>query len=182
MAVARRATFGFLAMAWLTALAGTAAAAEAEVPWQDVAANLKRHTVVANIDQESFAAATARYPLSASDGTYPVRVGRYLMWKIVGLFTSDRRVDLMRLSSFVMSCRTNPAVAATEVICDLNAAILLRYGGSTRVIDISSNRNVGRFFDPAKADYASVVYAELRDPLDRAVEQIKTELSAAGVL
>jgi hypothetical protein len=181
MAVARRATFGFLAMIWLGALAGTAVAAEAELPWQAEAANLKHHTVVANIDQASFDAATARYPQSG-DGAYTVHVGRYLMWKIVGLFTSDQRVDLMRLSSFVMSCRSVPAVASKEVICDLNAAILLRQGGRTRVIDISSNRNVGRQFDPAKADYTSVIFAELRDPLDRAVAQIKAELSAAGVL
>lgn len=181
MTVARRATFGFLAMIWLGALTGTAGAAEVELPWQTEAANLKHHTVVANIDQASFAAATARYP-QGSDGAYTVHVGRYLMWKIVGLFTSDQRIDLMRLSSFVMSCRSVPAVASAEVVCDLNAAILLRQGGRTRIIDISSNRNVGRQFDPAKADYASVIFAELRDPLDRAVTQIKAELSAAGVL
>lgn len=181
MAVARRATFGFLAVVWLGMLAGTAVAAEAELPWQAEAANLKHHTVVSNIDQNSFASATARYP-QGSDGAYPVRVGRYLMWKIVGLFTSDQRVDLMRLSSFVMSCRTTPALASTEVVCDLNAAILVRYGGRTRVIDISSNRNVGRQFDPANTDYASVIYAEIRDPLDHAVARVKAELSAAGVL
>jgi hypothetical protein len=181
MAAARRATFGFLAMIGLGALAGPAAAAEAELPWQADAANLKHHLVVANIDEDSFAAATARYPQSGG-GAYVVHVGRYLMWKIVGLFTSDQRVELMRLSSFVMSCRATPAMASTDVICDLNAAILLRSGGSTRVIDISSNRNVGRQFDPGNADYTTVIYAEIRDPLDRAVAKVKAELAAAGVL
>lgn len=182
MAVARWATYGFLAVAWLGALAGTAAAAEPELPWKDQAALLKNYTVVANVDQDSFAAATARYPRNSSGGAYPVRVGRYLMWKIVGLFTREQRVDLMRLSSFVMSCRPSAAMASTEVICDLNAAILIRYRGHTRVVDISSNSNVGRLLDPENGDYASVIFAELRDPLDRAVGQVRVELSSAGVL
>ena len=181
MTGAMRATAGFFLAAWLSVHAAVAGG-EAEVPWQSVAANLKTHQIVANIDRELFAGATARYPRSESDGNFQILVGRYLMWKLVGLFTSDQRVELMRLSSFVMSCRTQKGAFATEVICDLNAAILVRNGGSTRVIDISSNRNVGRFFDPAKADYASVVYAELRDPLDQAVQQIQAELKGAGIL
>ena len=181
MTGAMRATVGFFLAAWLSVHAA-AATGEAEVPWQGLAANLKTHGIIANIDQDLFAGATARYPLSESDGNFPVLVGRYLMWKVIGLFTSDQRVELMRLSSFVMSCRPNKGAFATEVICDLNAALLVRNGGSTRVIDISSNRNVGRFYDPTKADYASVVAAELRDPLDQAVQQIQAELKAAGIL
>jgi hypothetical protein len=181
MRVALRATFGILLAAGL-AIHGASAAGEAEVPWQGVAANLKAHKIVANVDQDSFARATARYPLTQSNGNYPIRTGRYLMWKIVGLFTSDQHVELLRLASFVMSCRTSKAMVDTEVICDLNAAVLVRNGGRTRVIDISSNRNVGRFFDPAKPDYAPVIYAEIRDPLDRAILQVQAELKAAGIL
>jgi hypothetical protein len=181
MKLALRATLGILLTACL-GIHSAAAASDAEVPWRDVAANLKVHKIVANVDQDSFAGATARDPLTQSDGNYPVRAGRYLMWKIVGLFTSDQHVELLRLESFVMSCRTSKAMVDTEVICDLNAAVLVRNGGRTRVIDISSNRNVGRFFDPAKPDYAPVIYAEIRDPLDRAILQVQAELKAAGIL
>ncbi|MGE5148453.1 MAG: hypothetical protein ACM3N5_17000, partial [Candidatus Eiseniibacteriota bacterium] len=134
------------------------AAGTAEVPWQAIAANLKTHRVITNFDQASFAGATARYPVSQGDGNVAVLVGRYLMWKLVGLFTSDQRVEQIRLSSFVMSCRPSKAAFATEVICDLNAALLVRDQGSTRVIDISTNRNVGRLFDSKNADYATVIY------------------------
>jgi hypothetical protein len=176
-----RATVGLILAFWL-AVQPASAAGDAEVPWQALAANLKTHRIIADIDQQSFAAATAHYPESESGGGYPIQVGRYLMWKVIGLFASDQRVDQIRLSSFVMSCRAAKGPFATEVICDLNAAILVRNGGSARVIDISTNRNVGRFFDPKRADYASVVYAELRDPLDLAVQQIQGELKSAGVL
>ena len=180
MTAAMRAMLGFLVMAWL-AVNPAVAAGGPEVPWQGIAANLKTHRVIANFDQASFEGATARYP-AKGDGNFQVLVGRYLMWKLVGLFTSDQRVEQLRLSSFVMSCRPSKDAFATEVICDLNAALLVRNSGTTRVLDISTNRNVGRFFDPQNKDYATVIYSELRDPIDQAVAQIQAQLKAAGIL
>ena len=180
MTVAMRAILG-LALGLCLAQSG-AAAADIEVPWQKIAANLKTHKVVANIDQGSFDAAVARYPESENGGGVPVSAGRYFLWKVVGLFTSDQRVEQLRLESFVMPCRPSKTGFATEVICDLNAAVLVRNGGRTRVIDISVDRNVGRFFDPKKPDYATVIGAEIQDPIDRAVSRIQAELASAGLL
>jgi hypothetical protein len=181
MTVAMRSIFGLAVVLWLTQ-PGASLAADAEVPWQNVAANLKVHKVIASIDQDSFDAAIARYPQSETGGSYPVKAGRYLMWKIVGLFTSNQRVEQIRLESFVMPCRTAKSGFDTQVTCDLNASILVRSGGQTRIVDISIDRTVGRFFDPAKPDYATVIAAEIKDPIDQAVARIQVELKAAGFL
>jgi hypothetical protein len=181
MTVTIRSILGLALTLWL-AQSGAAGAAGAEVPWQTIAANLKVHKVVANIDQGSFDAAVARYPESEAGGSHPIGAGRYFFWKTVGLFTSDQRVDLIRLVSFLMPCRTSKTDFSTEVICDLNASVLVRAGGRTRVVDISLNRTVGRFFDPAKPDHQAVIYAEIQDPIDLAVARIQAELKSAGIL
>src|SRR5690606_37045133 len=118
-----------LAMTVWLAAPGLAAAADAELPWQQLAADLKAHRVVADIDPDSFETATAYYPLSEAGGRHPIDTGRYFFWKTVGLFGPDQSVGHIRLASFIMPCRLSKIESATDVICDLTAALLVRSGG-----------------------------------------------------
>jgi hypothetical protein len=181
MAVGMRSILGLAMTVWLAA-PGAAAAADAELPWQHLAANLKVHKVVADIDQGSFETATAYYPMSEAGGRHPIGTGRYFFWKTVGLFSRDQSVGQIRLASFTMPCRPSKIESAIDVICDLTAAVLVRSGGRTRVVDISIHRDVGRFFDPAEPDHGAEIYAEIREPIDLAVARIRAELESAGAL
>lgn len=165
----------------LIMFAGAAGAAEHEVPWKDIAANVEEHRVIEAMDEASFAAAEAHYPGTEKNADhYAVGVGRYLMWQIVHLFPSDRTVDAMRLASFDERCDVRTDEFGSSVRCSLSAVLEVDDAGDTHRIAFETTRPVGAWMKSSEP-YQPAVAAEVRLPVDDFVSHIETELDAAGI-
>jgi len=163
-------------------LAVSAGAADYEVPWRDVRANVEAHRVIGAIDETSFADAVAMYPGTQDNtGHYAVGVGRLLMWKIVHLFASDQTVKVIRLASFEERCNARTDKFGSSVECTLAAVVEVEEGGETHLIDFETTEPVGAWMRPTEP-YRPAVAAEIRIPVDEFVAHIGSELRAAGIL
>ena len=163
--------------------AGPAFAGEDEVAYKALMDTARAHKIVAAFDQASFAAAVAFYPASESGGIYRVRPGRYMMWKIVHLFTSDRMAEAIVLKRFEERCvARKKGYISSRVECTLRATVLFRAGGKTLTIALADARDTGGYYPPKPGRSPTVIHSLVTPPVDAAVQQIKARLTAAGIL
>ncbi len=167
-------------LAMTVALAAPADAAGDEVSYQKLAAVNAAHDVLKRIDRASFEGATALYP-TAGGRAHPVRIGRYMMWKIVDLFLPSGVVDRIRLESFTEVCRTKDEILKAQVICRLAATLAVGVGGKAHRFELASEQGVGGLFAPGP-DYAPAIHAEVAMPVDAAVAELGRRLKALGAL
>lgn len=153
-----------------------------EVPFKELMDTAKAHAVVGAFDQASFDAAAATYPRDEAGGTTTVRTGRYLMWKITHLFTSDRRVERIALPAFREICILKTSQLGNTVHCNLSATIAVMHDGATRRFNFAVTRNVGRFVTPKAGEDWAVVYSGLAATLDDVVNRLAAQLRQMGAL
>ncbi len=178
-AIARGAIAALLALF----LAGPAFAGEDEVAYKALQETARAHKIVAAFDEASFAAAVAFYPASETGGIYRVRPGRYMMWKIVHLFTSDRKAEAIVLKRFEERCTARKkGYISSRVECTLRATVLFRAGGKSLVITVADARDAGGYYPPKPGRSPAVIHALITPSVDAAVQQIKARLTAAGIL
>lgn len=172
---------------WLTAVAAFALAAlpvhadDAEVPYRQLMATSKANAVVGSFDEVSFAIAVAAYPASETGEVMPVRPGRYLMWKLVQLFPSDRRVDRIRLTSFQEGCTPHRGDFSTTVKCKLDIRVVVEQNGGLHPVDATAE-HTARYIRPEPGKDPAVIYSIVTTPIDAAVKQIAREWRRIGII
>jgi hypothetical protein len=172
---------------WLTAAAALMLAAmpvradDAEVPYRQLMATAKAHAVIAAFDETSFASAIAAYPASAKGGAIALRPGRYLMWKLIRLFASDRRVDRVRLTRFQEVCTPRPGQFSTSVVCDLLIHVTVEWDGKRYTAD-ATTENIARYIRPEPGKDRAVIYSIVTRPIDGAVRSIARDWRLAGII
>ena len=163
-------------------LAGPAYADGEEVAYKALMATARAHKIVAAFDEASFAAATASYPASEAGGLYRVRPGRYMMWKIVHLFSSTQRAEAIVLKHFEERCIARKKGYIFRVECTLRATLEVRAGGQSLSISLADARDVGGYYPPKAGRDPAVIHSLIVPSVDAAVQQIKARLTAAGII
>jgi len=173
----------FLPILFVFILAAEVASAQSsEVPYRALRATAKAHAVVASFDRASFMRATAAYPADVQGRTVSVGVGNYMMWKIVHLFASERRVQRIALVAFEERCELRGGQYAETVMCRLTALVSITHDGRTRSANIAVNQNVGRFVRPKPGEDLGVMHSGLASTIDKAVLSVKQLLRQMGAL
>lgn len=175
---ARSISAAFLALL----VAGPAFADGEEVAYKALMATARAHKVVAAFDEASFAAATASYPASETGGLYRVRPGRYMMWKIVHLFTSAQSAEAIVLKHFEERCIARKKGYIFRVECTLRATLAVRAGGKSLSIIVADARDPGGYYPPKEGRDPAVIHSLIVPSVDAAVRQIKARLKAAGII
>ena len=160
----------------------TARAQSSEVPFKTLMDTARAHAVVAAFDQPTFERATAIYPRDARGARMQVRTGNYMLWKIVHLFRSDRRVEQIALPVFRQHCTLKKSRYANTVACRLNARIAVTHRGRTNIFNIAVTRNVGRFVAPKPGEDMSVIHSGIAATVDDAVKGLAVQLRRMGAL
>lgn len=163
-------------------VAGPAYADGEEVAYKALMATARAHKIVAAFDEASFAAALASYPASETGGLYRVRPGRYMMWKIVHLFTSTQSVEAIVLKHFEERCIARKKGYILRVECTLRASLVVRAGGRSLNITLADARDVGGYYPPKPGRDPAVIHSLIVPSVDAAVRQIKARLTAAGII
>lgn len=176
--IARSVSAAFLALV----LAGPAFADGEEVAYKALMATARAHKVVAAFDEASFASAVASYPASETGGLYRVRPGRYMMWKIVHLFPSNRSVEAIVLKNFEERCIARKKGYVSRVECTLRATLVVRAGGQSLSITVADARDVGGYYPPKPGRSPAVIHSLVVPSVDAAVQQIKARLTAVGII
>ncbi len=163
-------------------LAGPAYADGEEVAYKALMATARAHKIVAAFDEASFAAAVASYPASETGGLYRVRPGRYMMWKIVHLFSSAQTAEAIVLKYFEERCIARKKGYIFRVECTLRATLEVRAGGQSLSIAVADARDVGGYYPPKEGRDPAVIHSLIVPSVDAAVRQIKARLTAAGII
>jgi len=166
----------------LAAAGAPAGAQTSEVPYKALMDTARAHAVVAAFDHSSFGGAAAIYPRDANGATMRVRTGNYMLWKIVHLFASDRRVERIALPVFRQVCTLKKLRYARNVACRLNARIAVTHRGQTNNFNIVVSRNVGRFVAPKPGEDMSVIHSGVAATIDDAVTGVAAQLRRMGAL
>ena len=140
-------------------LAGPAFADGEEVAYKALMETARAHKIVAAFDKASFAAAVASYPASETGGVYLVRPGRYMMWKIVHLFPSDRSLEAIVLEHFEERCIARKKGYVFRVECILRATLVVRADGRSLSISLADARDVGGYYPPKPGRSPAVIHS-----------------------
>ncbi len=159
-----------------------AGAQTTEVPYKALMSTAAAHAVVAAFDRASFERATASYPRDESGAPMAVRTGNYMLWKIVHLFRSERRVERIAMPVFRQVCQLKKSQYATTVACRLNATLVITHRGQTRTVNLVAARNVGRFVAPKPGEDLSVIHSGVAATVDDAIKGVAHHLRQMGAL
>ena len=169
-----------LSSALIFVLAATAVPAEAadmELAYDKVRAKAEGHRIVARVDQASFVSALARYERESEEGE--LAVGRYLMWRTIGLFPAEFEADALRLRRFEGRC----GVDSGKITCAVEVALAITPSdGRRQVMSFAAQSAMGPFVSPEDKLYPQVVRERLRGLIDETVENFGAQLVAVGIL
>ncbi len=161
----------------LATAAAPAKAADMELAYDKARAKAADHRIVAQVDQASFEAALARYETDSGEGE--LAVGRYLMWRTVGLFPPDFAVEALRLRRFEGRCSTDSG----KISCGVETALAVTPSdGRRRVMSFAAQSAMGPFVSPEDKIYPQVVRERLRGLIDESVESFGQQLADIGIL
>ncbi|MHA1536586.1 MAG: hypothetical protein ACTSUD_03445 [Alphaproteobacteria bacterium] len=161
---------------------GPAFADGEEVAYKALMATVRAHKIVPAFDEASFAGAVTIYPASEAGGIYRVRPGRYMMWKIVHLFTSSQTATKIALRHFEERCIARKKGYVFRVECTLRATLLVRAGGRSLSIEITEKGDTGGYYPPKPGRDPAVIHSLVVPPVDAAVRRIRARLIAAGIV
>jgi hypothetical protein len=155
-----------------------------EHPYKTLKHHGRVHQIVKDTDVSSFRKAVALYPTGVRGQRYGVAMGQYLLWKFVTKFPTRTRVGRLWLHAYRQTCIAQKRdIGAIGVLCTIYVDIRIRKGRRTyRGAFARRLMQVGAWYDPRKTDYRAVVRAEVRKPLDVAIEAIAGKFISAGVL
>ncbi len=142
------------------------------------------HQIIKDTDVSSFRKAVASYPTAVRGSKHRVAMGQYLLWKLVIMFPSRTRVGRLWLHRYRQVCVPQKRnIGTIGVLCSIYLDIRIRKGRKTyRGVYARKLMPVGAWYDPRRTDYRAVVRAEVRKPLDIAIEVVAGQFIRAGVL